>query len=242
MAGRIDKAQIKANRSYQMRYKRPALASLGYHHILDEYESISDAVYSIRYFAESNDGRDTLLNALDGDDEAEWEFLVAFSDLSAKAEDFYETLDEVQQDIAFGGDFAQYFDDHLVALIGNRYNLIGAYQDVDDCEDYASLMGYEASLAYSEAGKRVMRRTKKDMLTSIGQCLGILISFLDLRQRYDYLKATFDILRDENTSLLQTIKQIDQMYAAAMEKGGNSKEMQDYDRVLSALPDRAWIE
>ena len=48
----------------------------------------------------------------------------------------------------------------------------------------------------------------------MGQCFGILIAFLDLRQQYDYLKATFDILRDENTSLLQQIKAIDAAYDA----------------------------
>ena len=53
------------------------------------------------------------------------------------------------------------------------------------------------------------------MLSTIGQCVGTLIAFLDLRQSYDYLKATFDILRDENTSLLKQIKAIETAYDAA---------------------------
>ena len=73
-------------------------------------------------------------------------------------------------------------------------------------EDYYSLTAYDAQLAQTEAGKRLMRKTKADMLSTIGQCVGTLIAFLDLRQSYDYLKATVDILRDENTSLLKQIR------------------------------------
>ena len=58
----------------------------------------------------------------------------------------------------------------------------------------------------------------------------------------NYLKATFDILRDENTSMLQTIKEIDAAYKSAMEAGLYSKEMRDFDRLLEMLPQKAWVE
>ena len=59
------------------------------------------------------------------------------------------------------------------------------------------------------------------------------------------LKATFDILRDENTSLLQTIKEIDAAYEAiAAEKRWNrsSEAVRRFDALLYNLPDRVWIE
>lgn len=176
---------------------------------------------------------DTLLNALDGDDEAEWEFRMAFADVSGKSEQLYDMIQSNIDD--------QTFDDCIVSLIGNRYQLVGF--DMDE-EDYLSLTRYEQELAYTVAGKRLMRRTKADMLAIIGQCLGILISFLDVRQSYDYLKATFDILRDENTSLLQIIKEIDQAYEKAADVGFYSwyDEVKAFDRLLEALPERAWIE
>jgi predicted nuclease with TOPRIM domain len=83
------------------------------------------------------------------------------------------------------------------------------------------------------------------MIATIGQCLGILLAFFDLRQQYDYLKATFDILRDENTSLLQTIKEIDAAYEAiAIERRWNrsSEAVRRFDALLYNLPDRVWIE
>lgn len=113
-----------------------------------------------------------------------------------------------------------------------------------DEEDYSSLTAYEQDLACTEAGKRLMRMTKANMLSAIGQSMGILVSFLDLRQSYDYLKATFDILRDTNTSLLDTIKEISTAYEAADACHFYHwyEETKHFDRLLSNLPQRAWIE
>ena len=97
-------------------------------------------------------------------------------------------------------DFYREFDDATVALIGNRYNLVG--YDSEE-EDYFSLTSYEEGLAQTEAGKRLCRLTKTEMLSRIGWAFGLMLAFFDLRQKYDYLKATFDILRDENTSLAE---------------------------------------
>ena len=124
--------------------------------------------------------------------------------------------------MCWGEDFERLFNDCTVALIGNRYDVIG-YDTIE--EDYYGLTNYEMELATTEAGKRLMRKTKVEIISTIGQCFGILMAFLDLRQQYDYLKATFDILRDENTSMLQTIKEIDAAYKSAMEAGLYSKEM-----------------
>lgn len=107
-------------------------------------------------------------------------------------------------------------------------------------EDYFELTKYERDLAETEAGKRFMRMTKAEMLSTIGQCLGILIAFLDLRQSYDYLKATMDILKDENTALLNVIKQIEQEYEDADKTCFNDTRV--FDRLLGQIPDRIWVE
>ena len=71
-----------------------------------------------------------------------------------------------------------------------------------------------------------------------------MIAFLNLRQQYDYLKATFDILRDENTSLLQQIKEIDAAYEALVTADWVDRPVAEkrFDQLLAALPDRIWIE
>lgn len=225
----------KETRTRCMRYKRPALASLGAEAIVSELEEIIEACDDIRYWVDQEDD-ETLLNALDGDEEEEWEFKMAFADLSAKAEELQTCLWEIGFE-----DFYRDFDDCTVALIGNRYKMVG--YDADE-EDYFSLTSYESELAETEAGKRLMRRTKPDMIATIGQCFGIALAFIDLRQSYDYLKATFDILRDDNTSLLRLVKEIEGAYedAAADNFRAWERSVKKYNALLDALPQRAWVE
>ena len=56
-----------------LRYKRPALASMGAQEIMLELESVVEACDNVRYYIEQADSDETLLNALDGDEDAEWE-------------------------------------------------------------------------------------------------------------------------------------------------------------------------
>ncbi len=162
-----------------LRYKRPALASMGAQEIMLELESVVEACDNVRYYIEQADSDETLLNALDGDE-----------------------------------------------------------------EDYFSLTSYEENLAHTEAGKRLCRLTKAEMISRIGWAFGIMLAFFDLRQQYDYLRATFDILRDENTSLLGIIKDIEKAYDEM--EADNFREWADstrhFDQMLAALPDRAWLE
>lgn len=227
----------KVSRTRDMRYKRPALASLGYDAMRTELWAIRDACEDIHWFTDQDD--DTLLNALDGEEDEVWEFKLAFADLEAKAD----RLEWVIGDY-YGWDgsrLGDIYDDCTIALIGDRYKVLG-YDFVE--EDYFSLTAYDEKLAQTEAGKRLMRRTKADLLSTIGQCMGILLAFLDLRQQYDYLKATFDILRDENTSLLQTVKEINAAYdAVAVDWWHRPQEaVRRFDALLENLPDRVWVE
>ena len=50
------------------------------------------------------------------------------------------------------------------------------------------------------------------------------------------------ILRDENTSLLQIVREIDEAYEAAMDEYASDLERQRFEQLLKNLPDRAWIE
>ena len=225
-----------SDKTRNLRYKSPALASMGAHNIMDELDAIMCACNDVRYYIEQADGDETLLNALDGDEDAEWEFCMAFADLAASAEQLQTIL--YNQNFE---DFYRDFDDATVALIGNRYNVLGF--DAEE-EDYFALTNYEEDLAQTEAGRRLCRLTKAEMLSRIGWAFGITLAFFDLRQKYDYLKATFDILRDENTSLLDTIREIERAYAET--EADDFREYKEstrrFDRLCAALPDRAWLE
>lgn len=106
----------REQRTRALRYKRPALASMGYEHIQRELEEIVEACDDVAWFAGDID---TLTEALDGSDEEAHEFMLSCSDLSAKAGLLLEQLYEV------GGwdsdSMSRQYDDCTVALIGNRY-------------------------------------------------------------------------------------------------------------------------
>lgn len=224
----MEKAVTPAERSKALRYKRPALASMGYETLTSELYEIQAACSDVAYYFPQGD--DTLLDALDGDEEEAFEFQMAFSELSAKVDRLVDVMYEI-------GDQQQY-DDCTVALIGNRYTLVGFDGYV---EDYFQLAKYESHLAESEAGKRMMRHTKAEMLSIIGQSVGTLVAFLDIRQQYDYLKATIDILRGENQSMLQAIKRIEELYDRA-QMDDWERDSREFDDLVAVLPEKMWIE
>ena len=220
----------KAERTRGLRYKRPALMSMGWEAMTEEIQIILDACSDVQWYIDNDD--DTLLNALEGSEDEYWEFKMSFSALSSKAYELYEAVFESGLD-------GETYDTCTVALLGDCYRMIdyGEYE-----EDYTALTGVMRDYAQSEAGKRLMRKTKTEMIDTIGQCVGILVAYLDLRQQYDYLNATMQILRDENTSLLQIVQEIDEAYEAAMDEYASDLERQRFEQLLKNLPDRAWIE
>lgn len=222
----------KDEQTRNMRYKRTAMKSLGWEQISAELDDISEACGEVHWFFDGQNG-ENLIAALDDNEEEAFEFKMAFADLEGKCYQLQEQLYDWHNPVG------EYFDDCIVSLIGRRYSLVG-FDDVE--EDYFSIASYQAELATTEAGKRVMRWTKADMLSKIGQCLGIVIAFLDIRQSYDYLKATMDILRDENTSLLQIIKDIEAAYEKALEWDSPKEDINAFERLLDNLPERCWVE
>jgi hypothetical protein len=237
-AKRLKESELARKRAWKaenMRHKRPALATLGRDLMETELSNMEIAAEMLEYYFRERD--EVLMEALDGDSDAAQEFRYAYSDLKDKMEKLH--LELVQREVG------EYFDDCAVGLIGNRY--ISKHYDVygfDEAEeDYVKLTSFEAELACTESGKRLMRRPKAEMLAIIGQCLGIVIAFLDIRHRFDYLQAAFETAADKNKALEEMLKNIEEAYYGAAEVGfrWNSKETQHFERLTDALPDIAWI-
>lgn len=226
----------RAERCRNLRFKRPALMELGYSSIMGGLEEIMECSAEIHW---AFDDDETLINAFDGNDEEAYEFRWAFTDLESEAESL---MGAIEDSVGWGEEGQRRFDDMSVALIGNVCDMVG----FDGYEfDWCSLTGYEASLAQTEAGKRVMRMTKAEMLSSIGQVMGIILSYQAVRLRYDYLKATVDIFRDENISILKVIKEIEDLYTRMFADGTYLQDEQarrEFDRRVAELPERYWCE
>lgn len=225
----------KAEKCRNLRYKKPALMNLGYFAITEKLDDIQEVCSEIHW---AFDDDETLINAFDGNDEEAWEFKMAFTEIEGEA---YQLSECLREQFYYGDDPAREFDDCSVALIGNRYNAVG-YDDYE--EDYCSLTAYETELAATDAGKRIMRKTKVEMLSTIGQVLGIILSFQNLEMKYEYLKATIDIFRDSNMSILQVIKEIEQLYSDMFcddyRKCRNAEK--EFDARVQELPDKYWVE
>ena len=225
----------RREKARNLRYKKSCLATMGAANILNELEEMCESCSDIVYIVEDQE----TLDALIGDEDEAFEFRMLFSELSADADQLYNCIFD-----NFGfyyDDSCQGFDDCTVALIGNRYEVLGFDGYV---EDYMAMTSYEQGLAQTEAGKRLMRHTKAEMLSIIGQSMGTLLAFYDLRQRYSSLKASIDILRGNNSALLQQVKEIEEAYekAEAVEFHSWHEETKRFDRLCELLPERAWLE
>lgn len=204
--------------------------------IQEDLWNIMEECENIRWYTDSDDGNDSLINALDGDEDEAYEFKMAFADLCAECERMQEDLQEEW--------IPNCFDMFFVAA-GTGENF-GGLLGWDSFEgDYFGIDGTDA-WAEDEAKKKMKTLTKDELIAAARQCFKVYQSYIGLRNRYDSLKAAIDILRDQNTGFLQTIKEIERLYEAASKEQGitakYSTEWKEFERYTDALPQEAWIQ
>lgn len=223
--------ETRKHKAYQLRYKKPIVRDLNLNKIIDDLDEISCECDDVRYFWESDE--ETLLNALDGDEEDEHEFKMAFADLCAEC-------DQMRMDLA--ETYVPEFFDILFVSVGAG-DFGGGYFGWDAYEqDYFGL-DLPSSWMEEEGVKRIKRLTKDQILECVGACLRILYSYIGIRYRYDSLKAAFDILRDKNTGILKAVKAIDELYGDCEKERFSefSEPMRKFNEMLEALPKDAWL-
>jgi len=238
-------AEKRREKARNLRFRKPAVKDLNLASIQEQLTDIEEACADVHWYCDSEDGWDTLLNALDGNDEDAWEFKLAFADLEGECERMREDMErEIDWDATLEDHFDLFFAGIGAGSVG------GGYWGYDDYEgDYFGLEPGWESEAAEKAGREKLKRLTKDQLCDLmGQAFRIAVNFLSLRTRYDDLKAAMDILREQNTALLKQVKAIEDLYDKAEAEGFSRydftrKESEKaLDRLLSQLPDRAWIE
>ena len=226
----MDKKQEKAR---ALRYKHAMLSELNLDTIRTNLEDISEFCSDMRYWY---DNEEALINALDGNEEEAFEFRMLFSALSAESDSL--------NDIFYENYITEHFDDFFVGIMtgGNgSFHMVG-YDSYE--EDYYSLTMYENKLASNESAKRLKRLTKDELISICGQCFGIAISYFNIRYKYDYLRAAYEILKDKNTSYLEAVKEIEKAYTAADESDWYeySETVREFEKLINALPEKVWVE
>lgn len=226
---------MKQFKAKQLRYKKPIVSNLNLDYIKQDLWDIQEECENVRWYTDSDDGTDSLINALDGNEEEAYEFKMAFGDLCAECDRMIEDLEEewVPEcfDIFFVGIGAGECDGMLLGW--DSYE--GDYFGIDCAHCFAE----------DEAKKKLKAMTKDDMIAAARQCFRVYHSYIGLRNRYDSLKAAMDILRDQNTGVLQAVKEIEKLYEAASQEQGfyaeYSKEWREFERYTETLPREAWI-
>ncbi len=132
----------------RLRYKKSIAKGFNLNDMLRELEDFSEACDNVRWCIESDE--DELIEALDGDKEEAFELRVLFSEVSYEAEKLYDIITNTY--------ITEYFDTFFAAVAHGSVELIG-YDSFED--DYYSMTKYEEEWGAEEAGKRLMRLTKK---------------------------------------------------------------------------------
>lgn len=230
----IDADETRRIKAMNLRYKKPIANGLNLYDIKNTLWDISEACGEVQYYVDCDD--ETLLNALDGDEDDAYEFKMMFSTLSAECEQMQYDLDNEY--------IPEYFD-LFFAAINNGGEMLG-YDTYE--HDYYGLSSFESGLANEEASKKIKALTKDKMIETMQYCFGVYQAYIGLTYRYDCIKAAMDILRDENTGYLKMVKQIEELYEKSNEETDgfrfcwNGNALKKFDRLLENVPQEAWIQ
>lgn len=227
--------ETKRFKAKQLRYKKPICRDLNLDKIQEDLYDIMEECENIRWYTDSDDGNDSLINALDGDEDETYEFKMAFADLRAECERMQEDLQEEW--------IPNCFDIFFVAAgAGESFGGLLGFDSYEG--DYFGIDGTDA-WAEDEAKKRLKAMTKDELISAVRQCFKVYQAYIGLRNRYDSLQAAIDILRDKNTGVLQAVKEIEKMYEAASKEQDRAAEYsaarKEFKRYTDALPQEAWI-
>ena len=166
--------QARAMKAKQLRYKKPISRNLNLESIKEDLWEMQDKCADVHWY---DDDEESLVIALDGDEDDAYEFRMAFCDLEADLDRFREELEDTY--------VSDYFDTFFPAA-GADYE--GGYLGYDSYEgDYFGLEPYEYEMAETEAGKKIMSLTKKELLEIAGICLKVAHQYMAVKYRYDCL-------------------------------------------------------
>lgn len=228
----MDAEETRRIKARELRYRKPIVKNINLYSIKDDLYDITGECEEVRWYWESDD--ETLINALDGDDDEAYEFKMMFGDLCAECEQMRDDMEEEY--------VPECFDSFFVAIGAGEIG--GGYLGYDSYEqDYFGLSCTDG-FTESESAKRLKQLTKDQLIEAAHICFKVYHAYLGIRYRYDCLKASMDILRDQNTGYLQMVKQIETVYAKANEDNFYSwyQSTKDLERLINCMPQEAWLQ
>lgn len=225
--------QARRDKAKNLRYKKAAVSGLTLFEIREKLSEIVEACDEVVYWMDSDD--QTLVDALDGDDEDAERFKADFAVLSADADRMNDDLYSVWE--------PERFDDILVVSgIGNQRGEILMGYDTYEC-DYYGIDPFLGGWAEKESTKRLERLTKRELLEQMAQTVSITFAFLGIQSRYQDLKAAIDILRAQNKEYLDSVKLLSELHAKLWNEWGymDYKVERQIDAIIQRMPQEAFL-
>ena len=176
----IDAEETKQFKAKQLRYKKPIVKNLNLDFIQQDLWDIQEACEEVHWYTDSEDGNDSLINALSGDEDEAYEFRMAFADLCAECEKMFEDIQEEWVPDCF----------NIFFVAAGAGETCGGLLGFDEYEqDY---LGIECSDSWAEDGtkKKLKQMTKDEMIAAARQCFRVYSAYVGLRNRYDNPMAT----------------------------------------------------
>lgn len=231
----MTKEDLRQQKARALRYKKPMMRYMNIDFIYQSIEEMRDAVADVQWFM---DDRESLTNALCGDEDEAYEFQMAFADMAAELEFFESDLGEDTW-------IPECFDELFPATYPEGFGGMLGYDSFEG--DYMGLDPYEYRLGKEEAEKRICRMTKKELLEAVGACLKIYAQFTAIQYRYDCLSASLDIVRGKNLERLKLIKAVEEQYEKANEESDGfrcdwSEAVRRFEGLLWEVPQEYWIQ
>lgn len=154
------------------------------------------------------------------------EYKEQFDELSAGAQSLLEALD--------AWDVSDNWDDMTVALLGETQKVLG--YDAPEM-DYYGMLAHEEEWAVYEAGKRIERLSKRDMIQVFRRLLAVIVSYSDLKAAHDCMTAIVLELDERGAALERKNDEINRLYEDLT--GANAAK---FDQIIATVPQRMWLE
>lgn len=217
----------------RLKYKKTIAQGFNLYDMIDELYAIEEDCSEIQWCVDGDE--DELIEALNGDEEEAFEFRMLFSEIAGEATQLHNLLDSHDNYIT------ECFDTFFVAVANGAISILGWEYEEDD---YFSMASYEQDFASSEAAKKLARLTKQEIINAARQCFGVAAAMLNLRYKYDYLKAAIDTVKGKNHAYLEAVKDIEKLYEAAEEEGWEwgGKCVRVFEKAVADMPSRVWVE
>lgn len=221
-----------------LRYKKAIVQGLSLETMDYDVMDMEEACYEVQWADETSLLQDIM------DEEEARELKIMFSALENDLTRFREDLQECW--------VPECYEDLMTAVAGASSGVTLLGYDTFE-EDYFGIQpGWDTRIAMEEAEKRLMRLKKKELIQAAQQSFNVAFQYVGIRNRYNELQASIDVLRGHTKGMFETIEKINKAHETACSgeawrnyrRWGFSKEMQRFENIIGEIDpyDRIWIE